>query len=58
MHSFLQGGMKAVVLTDLFQVFVIFGAMMVVVIKGSVDLGGIGSVWKISSEGERIEFFK
>ncbi|XP_054708332.1 sodium-coupled monocarboxylate transporter 1-like [Uloborus diversus] len=51
------GGMKAVVLTDLFQVFVIFGAMLVVVIKGSVDMGGFSYVWSKSSEGERIEFF-
>lgn len=50
--------MKAVVITDLFQVFVIFGAMLVVVIQGSIDLGGIGNIWKIASEGERIEFFK
>ncbi|GFS86665.1 sodium-coupled monocarboxylate transporter 2 [Nephila pilipes] len=51
------GGMKAVVLTDLFQVFVIFGAMLVVVIKGSIDLGGMSYIWNKSNEGERIEFF-
>ncbi|XP_042902836.1 sodium-coupled monocarboxylate transporter 2 isoform X2 [Parasteatoda tepidariorum] len=51
------GGMKAVVLTDLFQVFVIFGAMLVVVIKGSIDLGGIDFIWNKSKEGQRIEFF-
>lgn len=50
--------MKAVVLTDLFQVFVIFGAMLVVVIKGSIDMGGIANVWRTGVEGERIEFFK
>uniref|UniRef100_A0A2L2YGE8 Sodium-coupled monocarboxylate transporter 2 n=1 Tax=Parasteatoda tepidariorum TaxID=114398 RepID=A0A2L2YGE8_PARTP len=49
--------MKAVVLTDLFQVFVIFGAMLVVVIKGSIDLGGIDFIWNKSKEGQRIEFF-
>ncbi|XP_055929193.1 sodium-coupled monocarboxylate transporter 1-like [Argiope bruennichi] len=51
------GGMKAVVLTDLFQVFVIFGAMLVVVIKGSIDLGGMSYVWNKNNEGQRIEFF-
>ncbi|GFQ97045.1 sodium-coupled monocarboxylate transporter 2 [Trichonephila clavata] len=51
------GGMKAVVLTDLFQVFVIFGAMLVVVVKGSIDLGGMSYIWSKSDEGKRIEFF-
>ncbi|KFM71628.1 Sodium-coupled monocarboxylate transporter 2, partial [Stegodyphus mimosarum] len=49
--------MKAVVLTDLFQVFVIFGAMLVVVIKGSIDLGGMSYIWNLNREGQRIEFF-
>ncbi len=29
-----------------------------VVIKGAVDLGGFENVWKISNEGNRLEFFK
>ncbi|XP_076328094.1 sodium-coupled monocarboxylate transporter 2-like [Tachypleus tridentatus] len=51
------GGIKAVVWTDLFQVIVMFISVLVIVIKGSLDEGGIEYVWKKSEEGQRIEFF-
>ncbi len=35
-----------------------FAAVFVVIIKGSIDLGGVGEIWKIAEEGGRIEFFK
>lgn len=48
------GGIKAVVWTDVFQTIVIYGAMFTVVIKGSIDNGGIAAVWKTAEKGERI----
>ncbi|XP_013789203.1 sodium-coupled monocarboxylate transporter 2-like isoform X2 [Limulus polyphemus] len=51
------GGIKAVVWTDFFQVIMMFGSIIVIVIKGAHDEGGIQQVWKTSEEGKRIEFF-
>ncbi|CAG7836014.1 unnamed protein product [Allacma fusca] len=51
------GGMKAVMWTDTFQVVVMFGSMLVVIIKGAIDIGGDSAVWEAASQGNRIEFF-
>jgi len=51
------GGMKAVLWTDTVQVIIMFCAMLAVIIKGSLDVGGFAEVWRISDEGGRIEFF-
>lgn len=54
----LQGGMKAVVWTDVFQITLMFGSMIVVVLRGTIDLGGLGYVFDKAQEGGRLEFFK
>lgn len=51
------GGMKAVLWTDLFQALLMFSAVFAVTIKGTMDIGGFSEVWRISQEGERIQFF-
>ncbi|XP_014671169.1 PREDICTED: sodium-dependent multivitamin transporter-like [Priapulus caudatus] len=51
------GGMKAVIWTDTFQMLVIFVGLLVVIVKASVDIGGIGEVFRISNEGGRLIFF-
>ncbi|XP_067119661.1 putative sodium-dependent multivitamin transporter [Centruroides vittatus] len=50
------GGIKAVLWTDVFQSILMFAAMYAVIIKGTIDVGGLGEVWRISQEGKRIEF--
>lgn len=50
----LQGGMKAVLWTDVFQAILMFLGILAVLIKGFVDLGGVGNVFRISYEGGRI----
>ncbi|XP_035227704.1 sodium-coupled monocarboxylate transporter 2-like [Stegodyphus dumicola] len=52
------GGMKAVVWTDLFQSLVMYASVIVIVVKGAMDLGGFSAVWEKSVEGGRIEFFR
>nr|XP_022913639.1 sodium-coupled monocarboxylate transporter 1 [Onthophagus taurus] len=49
------GGIKAVVLTDVIQTLVMIGAMLLVAIKGTLDIGGIGVVWNRNLESGRIE---
>ncbi|CAL1266319.1 unnamed protein product [Larinioides sclopetarius] len=52
------GGMKAVVWTDFFQSLIMYGSILVIVIKGTIDLGGFDVVWQKSFEGGRIEFWR
>ncbi|CAB3377454.1 Hypothetical predicted protein [Cloeon dipterum] len=51
------GGMKAVVWTDALQTILMFGGAIVVVVVGTVAVGGIDVVWRRSEMSERIEFF-
>ncbi|XP_030022475.2 sodium-coupled monocarboxylate transporter 1 [Manduca sexta] len=49
------GGLQAVVWTDVIQITAMFGAMALVAIKGTIDVGGIGVVWQRNMESGRIE---
>lgn len=55
---FLKGGMKAVVWTDTIQVIIMYGSMLVVIIKGSYDAGGFDAVWDANNLTGRIEFIE
>lgn len=48
------GGLKAVIWTDVFQTLVMFLGQLAVIIVGSAKVGGLGCVWKIASECDRI----
>ncbi|KAI0212780.1 Sodium-coupled monocarboxylate transporter 1 [Lamellibrachia satsuma] len=50
------GGMKAVMWTDVFQIGVMFVGLFAILIKGSLDHGGFGNIWKMMEEGDRIHF--
>ncbi|XP_049797288.1 putative sodium-dependent multivitamin transporter isoform X6 [Schistocerca nitens] len=50
------GGMKAVVITDVFQSLLMFAAVFLVSIKGSIDAGGFDKVWEIATTGGRADF--
>lgn len=49
------GGLKAVVWTDVVQLVMMFGAICLVIIKGTIDVGGFGTVWERAVASERIE---
>ncbi|XP_055929194.1 sodium-coupled monocarboxylate transporter 2-like isoform X1 [Argiope bruennichi] len=51
------GGIKAVIWTDVFQIIIIFGALITVIIKGTMDAGGIGEVWSKAQNSQRTELF-
>lgn len=53
----LQGGVKAVVYTDVLQTLLMFGGVLVVVIICSVDVGLV-NIWTKAAEGGRLEFLK
>ncbi|CAH1369090.1 unnamed protein product [Tenebrio molitor] len=49
------GGLKAVVWTDVIQAIIMFGAMVLIAVKGTLDIGGFGTVTDRSIESGRIE---
>lgn len=52
---FRKGGLKAVVWTDVVQTFSMFGALILVAIKGTIDLGGADIVFDNAWKSGRIE---
>nr|XP_036675382.1 sodium-coupled monocarboxylate transporter 1 isoform X3 [Drosophila suzukii] len=48
------GGIKGVVYTDVVQSVIMYGSLVVIMIKGTLDLGGLGNVWRINQEGGRL----
>lgn len=53
-----QGGLKAVVWTDAFQMVVMVVGFLTVLIQGSIRAGGIESVWSTSHAGGRLQVFE
>lgn len=51
------GGLKAVIWTDVFQSLIMISGLIVVVIVGSIEVGGFDKVWEINKEFGRLEFF-
>ncbi|SPP78364.1 sodium-coupled monocarboxylate transporter 1 [Drosophila guanche] len=49
------GGLKAVVWTDVIQTIIMFGAMALVLIKGTLDIGGPSVVWQRAQDTARLE---
>jgi len=49
--------MKAVVWSDTIQIFLMFGSMAILVIKGVMDVG-INNVWERNLNSSRLELFK
>lgn len=52
------GGIKAVLLTDVFQSILMFVAIFLVVISGIIHAGGIGEIFRVANEGQRLELWK
>ncbi|XP_069351358.1 sodium-dependent multivitamin transporter [Eulemur rufifrons] len=48
------GGLKAVIWTDVFQTLVMFLGQLAVIIVGSTKVGGLGHVWAVASQHDRI----
>ncbi|MPC17230.1 putative sodium-dependent multivitamin transporter [Portunus trituberculatus] len=50
------GGIKAVLITDVFQSLLMFAAIFAVITRGVMDFS-VAEIFKIAKEGERLEFF-
>ncbi len=55
---FFQGGIKAVVWSDVFQAAVMFGSFLAVTIKGNSEAGHFKQVFDLNYQTDRIELFK
>ena len=53
-----QGGLKAVIWTDVFQSMIMVAGLIVVVIVGSIEVGGFAEVWRINKQFDRLNFFE
>ena len=51
------GGIKAVIWTDVFQMIMMFTGLIAVISRGIQDIGGLNELWKINSQGGRLNFF-
>ncbi|NXY00035.1 SC5A5 protein, partial [Centropus bengalensis] len=51
-----QGGMKAVIWTDVFQVFVMLSGFIAIIIRGVLLAGGPSRVLAITANGSRVNF--
>lgn len=50
------GGLKAVVWTDVIQTVIMVGAVFFVVVKGTMDVGGLGVVIQRNLDSGRLEW--
>jgi len=48
------GGIRGVVWTDVVQSIVMYGSLVVIMVKGTLDLGGFDVVWQRNAEGGRL----
>ena len=53
-----QGGIKAVIWTDTFQIMVITGGLLTLLIKGVLEVGSVDLVIERVKEGQRMPYFK
>lgn len=53
------GGIKAVLITDIFQGLLMLVALSIIIFIVAQDIdGGIGAIWRIAQEGGRLNFFE
>ncbi|XP_008557489.1 putative sodium-dependent multivitamin transporter [Microplitis demolitor] len=50
------GGIKAVLITDIFQAVLMFASLIAVIAVAAYSAGGLDEVWNIASQGGRIDF--
>ncbi|XP_018799916.1 PREDICTED: putative sodium-dependent multivitamin transporter [Bactrocera latifrons] len=50
------GGMKAVLITDIFQSLLMFVSVFSVIIFATIKAGSWGEIWRVANEGGRINF--
>lgn len=49
------GGIKAVIWTDVIQIVIMYGVMVLIMVKGTMNVGGLGFVLEKNWESGRLE---
>jgi solute carrier family 5 (sodium-coupled monocarboxylate transporter), member 8/12 len=52
------GGMKAVLLADVFQSLLMYSAVLSIVISGVIYAGGLTDIFEVANRGNRLELWK
>ncbi|CAG2176455.1 unnamed protein product [Oppiella nova] len=52
-----EGGIKAVIWTDVLQGSLMFLGVLVVIVTGVIETGGLKKLWDINEQGGRLKFF-
>ncbi|XP_062131269.1 putative sodium-dependent multivitamin transporter [Drosophila sulfurigaster albostrigata] len=52
------GGLKAVLITDVFQSFLMYAAIFAVITVSAIKAGGLAPIWEVAQERGRVEFFE
>ncbi|KAK2578004.1 hypothetical protein KPH14_008433 [Odynerus spinipes] len=50
------GGIKAVLITDVFQSILMFASVIVIIVVAAYEIGGLEKIWEIAEMGKRIQF--
>jgi len=53
-----QGGLKAVVWTDVFQSVIMLAGLIIIAVAGVVEVGSLRKVWEINKKHGRVNFFE
>ena len=48
--------MKAVLITDSFQVIIMIAGLLAILIKGSMEVGGFSEAWSRAYDSDRVRF--
>lgn len=52
------GGMKAVLMTDVFQSLLMYAAVFSVIVCAAIQKGSLSEIWRIAGEGGRTNLLK
>ena len=50
--------MKTVLWTDAFQMLILLGCLITLIVKGTIDAGGLSTVWQTAERGGRLDVTK
>lgn len=53
-----QGGLKAVIWTDVLQMVIMLAGFVAVIARGAILQGGLGKIWEDARQGGRLEAFE
>lgn len=58
MWIWFQGGLKAVIWTDVFQMIIMLAGFIAVISRGAVLQGGLTNIWEDARQGGRLVAFE